>query len=229
MTTPQALGKASSLEEARREAAGCRACGLWRLGTQTVFGAGSDDARLLVVGEQPGDQEDLQGEPFVGPAGRLLGEALAEAGIDRESAYLTNAVKHFKWRPKGNRRIHDTPSWSEVKACLPWLELELALVRPEVVVLLGATAAQALLGREFRVTRQRGRVRDAPFAQPLVATVHPSSVLRAPREKRKRERAAFVTDRGVGAALRAARGGGGGPRGGGGPTTVAPSGARRPR
>jgi DNA polymerase len=197
----QLLRKATSLEEAQREAAGCRACGLWRLGTQTVFGAGPDDARLLVVGEQPGDQEDLQGVPFVGPAGRLLDEALAEAGIDRELAYLTNAVKHFKWRPKGKRRIHDTPSWSEVKACVPWLELELALVRPEVVVLLGATAGQALLGRAFRVTRERGRVLDTPLALPVVATVHPSSILRAPKENRQRERAAFVSDLRVAAEL----------------------------
>ena len=192
--------EAGSLAEARDAAAGCRACDLWRRGTQTVFGAGTEAARVLLVGEQPGDQEDLAGEPFVGPAGRLLDEALAEAGIDRAAAYVTNAVKHFKWRPKGARRIHEKPSWSEIRACAPWLELELALVRPELVVLLGATAAQSLLGKDFRVTRERGRVLPAPFAEAVVATVHPSSILRARGEDRERERAAFVADLRVAAA-----------------------------
>jgi DNA polymerase len=191
---------AGTLEEAREAARGCRACDLWRRGTQTVFGAGTQRARALLVGEQPGDQEDLAGEPFVGPAGRLLDEALAEAGIDRSSAYVTNAVKHFKWRPKGTRRIHEKPTWSEIRACAPWLELELALVKPELVVLLGATAAQSLLGKDFRVTRDRGRVLEAPFADAVVATVHPSSILRARDEDRERERAAFVADLRVAAA-----------------------------
>jgi DNA polymerase len=202
----RALAEAGSLDEARAEAAGCRACDLWRLGTQTVFGAGPGESRLVLVGEQPGDREDRAGEPFVGPAGRLLDEALAEAGIDRRLVYVTNAVKHFKWRPSGKRRIHDKPSWSQVQACQPWLELELRLVRPEVVVLLGATAAQSLLGREFRVTRERGRVLEVPFAAGAVATVHPSSVLRARDEDRARELAAFTADlRVAGEALAAVR------------------------
>ena len=157
----RALAGAGTPAEAAEAAAGCRACELWRRGTQTVFGAGPSRARLLLVGEQPGDREDLAGEPFVGPAGRLLDEALAEAGIDRGDVYLTNAVKHFKWRPAGKRRIHDTPSWTEIKACRPWLELELALVRPDVVVLLGATAAQSLARpRVPRHPRAGPRARD---------------------------------------------------------------------
>lgn len=190
----RALAGAGTLQEAAEAAAGCRACDLWRRGTQTVFGAGPSRARLLLVGEQPGDREDLAGEPFVGPAGRLLDESLAEAGIDRGDVYLTNAVKHFKWRPAGKRRIHDKPSWTEIGACRPWLELELALVRPEVVVLLGATAAQSLLGREFRVTRERGRVLRPAFAPAAVATVHPSAILRARDADRREQRAAFVAD-----------------------------------
>jgi uracil-DNA glycosylase len=189
-----ALADAATIEEARAASAGCRACDLWRLGTQTVFGEGPVGARLLFVGEQPGDREDLAGEPFVGPAGRLLDAALAAAGIDREEVYLTNAVKHFKWRPSGERRIHDKPSWSQIRACRPWLDLELRLVRPEVVVLLGATAAQSLLGKEFRVTRERGRVLAAPFAPAVVATVHPSSILRARDTEREAGLAGLVAD-----------------------------------
>jgi DNA polymerase len=191
----RALAEAGSLDEARAEAAGCRACDLWRLGTQTVFGAGPGEARLVLVGEQPGDREDRAGEPFVGPAGRLLDEALAEAGIDRGEAYLTNVVKHFKWQPRGKRRIHQKPNWSEIAACRPWLEAELAVVKPHALVCLGATAAQALLGRQVRVTRDRGKPLESPLAPLAIATVHPSSILRAPdQETRRREYASFVDD-----------------------------------
>ena len=189
-----ALAEAATIDEARAAAVGCRACELWRRGTQTVFGDGPSEARLLLVGEQPGDREDLAGEPFVGPAGRVLDAALADAGIDRDDAYLTNAVKHFKWRPSGKRRIHDKPSWSQIQACRPWLDLELQLVRPEVVVLLGATAAQSLLGRQFRVTRERGRVLEVPFARAAVATVHPSSILRARDAERESAFGGLVAD-----------------------------------
>jgi DNA polymerase len=189
-----AVAEAATIEEARTAAAGCRACDLWRLGTQTVFGEGPPEARLLLAGEQPGDREDLAGQPFVGPAGRVLDDALEEAGIERDDVYLTNAVKHFKWRPSGKRRIHDKPSWSQIQACRPWLDLELQLVRPEVVVLLGATAAQSLLGKQFRVTRERGRVLEAPFAGAVVATVHPSSILRARDAEREAAFAGLVAD-----------------------------------
>jgi DNA polymerase len=163
----------------REAAAECRACELWRTGTQTVFGEGPVPARLMLVGEQPGDREDLAGRPFVGPAGRILDEALAEAAVARDDVYLTNVVKHFKWRARGKRRIHAKPSWSEVAACRPWLDAELAAVAPTVLVLLGATAAQALLGRDFRVTRQRGEaIEGTGFASYVLATVHPSSILR---------------------------------------------------
>src|SRR5687768_1246724 len=164
-----------TLPELRRAAADCRACPLWQTGTQTVFGEGAAEARVLLVGEQPGDREDLEGRPFVGPAGRLLDEGLADAEIDRRLAYVTNAVKHFKWVGRGKRRIHQKPNAAEVAACHPWLEAELEVVRPDVLVCLGATAAQALLGRGFRVTRQRGRPLESPLAPVAVATVHPSS------------------------------------------------------
>lgn len=177
-------------EAARR----CRACDLWRTGTQTVFGAGPRSADLMFVGEQPGDVEDKRGEPFVGPAGRILDEALAAAGIDRSRVYLTNAVKHFKWKPKGKRRIHERPNRTEVIACSHWLELELRLVRPDLVVALGAVAAQALLGPAFRVTAERGKLRSSPLAPRIVATVHPSSILRAPDEQRAAEMHAFIRD-----------------------------------
>jgi DNA polymerase len=167
-----------------------------------VFGEGKKRARLMLVGEQPGDREDVAGRPFVGPAGRLLDEALAEAGIERADAYLTNAVKHFKWEPRGKRRIHQKPSSSEIAACRPWLEAELAVVAPEVLVCLGATAAQALLGRDVRVTRDRGRLLGSALAPAALATVHPSSILRAPDEAARRsERAAFVDDLRVAANL----------------------------
>jgi DNA polymerase len=161
------------------EAAGCRACDLWRNATQTVFGEGPEAAELMLVGEQPGDREDLSGRPFVGPAGRVLDEALVAAGIDRDGVYVTNVVKHFKWRPSGKRRIHDKPNRGEVVACRSWLDAELAVVRPRVLVLLGATAAQALLGTAFRVTRERGRALEGTgFAEQVLATVHPSSIVR---------------------------------------------------
>jgi DNA polymerase len=190
-----------SLSALREAARGCTACPLWRSGTQTVFGEGLKRSSLMLVGEQPGDQEDLAGRPFVGPAGRLLHEALGEAGIDRSYVYLTNVVKHFKWEPKGRRRIHQKPNWREIAACRPWVEAELAVVAPRVLVCLGATAAQALLGRDVRVTRDRGRPLNSTLAPVAFATVHPSSVLRAPdRETRQHEQALFVDDLRVAAA-----------------------------
>jgi uracil-DNA glycosylase len=184
-----------SLTALREASRGCRACPLWRTGTQTVFGEGLKRAKLMLVGEQPGDKEDLAGLPFVGPAGRLLDEALAEAGIDRADAYVTNVVKHFKWQARGKRRIHQKPNWSEIAACRPWLDAELTVVAPRALVCLGATAAQALLGRQLRVTRDRGKPLETPLAPVAVATVHPSSILRAPdRETREREYAQFVAD-----------------------------------
>jgi DNA polymerase len=183
-----------TLPKLRAAASGCRACPLWETGTQTVFGEGASTAEVMFVGEQPGDQEDRQGRPFVGPAGRLLDEALEEAGIDRTLAYVTNAVKHFKWTARGKRRIHAKPNWGEIAACRPWLEAELAVVRPRVLVCLGSTAAQALLGRQFRVTRERGTLVETPLAPFATATVHPSSILRADDATREAERAAFVDD-----------------------------------
>ena len=168
----------ADLEELKAAAAGCTACPLHERGTQTVFGEGRRGSRVMLVGEQPGDQEDLQGRPFVGPAGQLLDWALEKAGIDRQAAYVTNVVKHFKWVPRGKRRIHSKPSSMEIKACVPWLEAELEAVQPEVVVLLGATAAQALLGASFRVTRERGTFLRSNLAPHVMATVHPSSLLR---------------------------------------------------
>ena len=184
-----------TLAALRKAAAGCRGCELWRRGTQTVFGEGAAQARVMLVGEQPGDKEDLAGRPFVGPAGRLLDEALEEAGIDRDEAYVTNAVKHFKWEPRGPRRIHAKPNAREIAACRPWLDAELAAVQPEILVLLGATAAQALLGRSFRVTQSRGQLLETELGVPTLATIHPSAILRQrEREDRARERAALVAD-----------------------------------
>lgn len=178
----------------KRAASDCHACHLWKTGTQTVFGEGRRTARLLFVGEQPSNDEDLSGRPFVGPAGRLLDQALAEAGIDRDQAYVTNVVKHFKWELRGKRRIHKKPNSEEIGACLPWLRAEIAVVKPVMIVCLGATAAQALLGREFKVTRQRGRLIASDFAPKVMATVHPSSILRAPPETRRNELRGFVND-----------------------------------
>ncbi len=184
-----------TLQSARDSAKGCRACDLWKRGTQTVFGEGSPHARVIFVGEQPGDKEDLQGKPFVGPAGALLDKALDEAGIDRKETYVTNAVKHFKWEPRGKRRIHKKPNSLEIAACRAWLDVEIELVKPEVIVCLGATAAQALLGRAFRVTKQRGQLLPFDAAPHVLATVHPSSILRAPDdETRHREFLLFVED-----------------------------------
>jgi uracil-DNA glycosylase len=184
-----------TLPKLRQAAARCRACDLWERGTQTVFGEGSPRARVMFVGEQPGDREDLEGRPFVGPAGRILDSSLEKAGIDRSQVYVTNVVKHFKWEPRGKRRIHQKPNSVEISACRPWLEAELAIVRPDVLVCLGATAAQALLGRSFKVSRQRGQFVVSPLAPRVLATVHPSSLLRAPdAEARRRETDRFVQD-----------------------------------
>ena len=170
---------AETLGELREAARGCRACDLWRSGTQTVFGEGRERSEVMMVGEQPGDREDVEGRPFVGPAGRVLDQALERAGIDRDLVYVTNVVKHFKWRPRGKRRIHQKPNLEEIRACRPWLDAELAAVRPRVLVCLGSVAAQALLGRDFRVTRRRGAFVDSQLAERVLATVHPSSILRA--------------------------------------------------
>jgi uracil-DNA glycosylase len=181
-----------SLQEAAR---GCRGCPLWERGTQTVFGEGQQGAALMVVGEQPGNEEDLSGLPFVGPAGRLLDAALQAAGIDRHRAYVTNAVKHFKWEPRGKKRIHQKPNAGEVRACSPWLHAEIATVRPRAILCMGTTAAQALLGRGFKVTAHRGEVVPTTLAPLAMATVHPSSILRAPdAETRRTEMARFVED-----------------------------------
>jgi uracil-DNA glycosylase len=184
-----------SLPQLRDAVQGCRGCELYRNATQAVFGEGARHAEVMLVGEQPGDKEDLAGHPFVGPAGRLLDQALEEAGIDRAQTYVTNAVKHFKWQARGKRRIHQKPSWSESSACRPWLEAEIAVVEPRVLVCLGATAAQSLLGPDFRVTRHRGELIDSPLAEHVTATVHPSSILRQQDEESRRgELAAFVDD-----------------------------------
>jgi uracil-DNA glycosylase family protein len=179
----------------KEAAAGCRACRLWRDATQTVFGEGVGTAQVMLVGEQPGDREDLSGRPFVGPAGRLLDQALEEAGIDRRAVYVTNVVKHFKFTRRGKRRIHKRPAADEIAACHPWLEAELGVVRPKILVCLGATAAQALLGRTFRVTQQRGRFVESELAPRVTATIHPSAILRAPDDASRRdEMDAFVRD-----------------------------------
>jgi DNA polymerase len=182
-----------SLPKLREAAAACTACDLYKTGTQTVFGEGARSAETMFVGEQPGDQEDKAGKPFVGPAGRLLDQALVDAGIDRTQVYVTNVVKHFKWVARGKRRIHQKPSWAEAAACRPWLDAELAVVEPRVLVCLGATAAQALLGRQFRVTQQRGQPVESDLAEHVLATIHPSAILRDP-ESREQEYAAFVDD-----------------------------------
>ena len=184
-----------TLDQLRNEAAGCRACDLWENATQTVFGEGAEHARLMLVGEQPGDQEDLQGKPFVGPAGKLLERALDEAGIDRRKVYLTNAVKHFRWTRRGKRRLHEKPNAGQIRACRPWLEAEIESVRPRLVVLLGATAAQSVMGPAFRVSRQRGEVLSSHFGVPVLATVHPSSILRSTdAESREAAMSSFVAD-----------------------------------
>jgi len=184
-----------TLEGLRQEAKDCKACDLWRTGTQTVFGAGATRSKIMFVGEQPGNQEDWEGKPFVGPAGKLLDSALEEAGIDRSKTYVTNAVKHFKWERRGKRRIHKKPNAVETAACRPWLDAEIAALKPQVIVCLGATAAQALLGRGFRVTQQRGELMKSFLAPFILATVHPSSILRAPDdETRQSEMQRFIED-----------------------------------
>jgi uracil-DNA glycosylase len=184
-----------TLAKLKEAARGCRACPLWKLGTQTVFGEGSPHAKVIFVGEQPGNDEDLAGKPFVGPAGKLLDKALMEAGIDRRDVYVTNAVKHFKWEPKGKRRIHKKPNAREIAACRPWLDAEIDLLKPQVIVCLGATAAQALIGKDFKVSQRRGEFVASPLAPKVVATVHPSSILRAPNEESRRaDYARFVAD-----------------------------------
>lgn len=194
---PELVARKATLAEVWRAAANCKACDLWRNATQTVFGEGLPTATIMLVGEQPGDQEDRIGRPFVGPAGRLLDQALREAGIDRSQVYVTNVVKHFKWAPaeRGKRRIHKKPRYSEIQACRPWLDAELTRVRPQVLVCLGATAAQALLGKDFRVSRERGNFVESALAPYTIATVHPSSILRAQDdESRHSQRKEFVED-----------------------------------
>jgi uracil-DNA glycosylase family protein len=193
----------ASLAEVREASRHCTACHLYKRATQTVFGEGPKDAPMMLVGEQPGDYEDVAGKPFVGPAGQIMDRALKEAGIDRSQVYVTNAVKHFKWEPRGKRRIHQKPNSREIAACRPWLEAELRLVKPKLLVCLGATAAQAIFGPSFRVTRERGKVLSSKFAPRVLATVHPSSLLRQPdEESRQREYKRFVSD--LRAALKAA-------------------------
>jgi DNA polymerase len=182
------------LDALRSAAAGCQACHLWERATQTVFGEGEEVAELVLVGEQPGDKEDLEGAPFVGPAGRVLDAALEAAGIDRRLAYVTNVVKHFKWEPRGKVRLHKTPNAAEIHACRPWLEAELRTLRPSVLVCLGATAAKALLGASFKVSEERGRLVDSDLAPSVLATVHPSSILRSDGPEREAAMAAFVAD-----------------------------------
>jgi uracil-DNA glycosylase len=196
-TAAELIPANSTLNGLKIAARNCQACDLWKLGTQTVFGDGLPGARLMLVGEQPGDQEDRTGRPFVGPAGRVLDSALAEAGIDRANVYVTNVVKHFKWSPaeRGKRRIHKKPSYSEIQACRPWLDAELEIVKPEVLVCLGASAAQSLLGRDFRVSQQRGQLVESRLAPYVIATVHPSSILRAQDEdSRHLQMQAFIDD-----------------------------------
>jgi uracil-DNA glycosylase family protein len=183
-----------NLTTLREAVQACRGCDLYKNATQAVFGEGQKASTVMFVGEQPGDQEDRTGRPFVGPAGRLLDEALAEAEIARANTYVTNAVKHFKWQARGKRRIHQKPNWTEMTACRPWLEAELAVVKPRVLVLLGATAAQTLLGRQFRVTQFRGRLVESDLAEAVTATIHPSAILRGEPERRQEEFAAFVDD-----------------------------------
>ena len=193
--TPITLPERKTLRTLQTAARNCRACPLWRRATQTVFGQGSATAEVMLVGEQPGNDEDLDGRPFVGPAGRLLSKALEEAGIGRESTYVTNVVKHFKWEPRGKRRIHAKPNAGEIGACRPWLESEIGVLHPRIIVCLGATAAKALIGPSFKVSTQRGTFVDSPLAPLVTATVHPSSILREPDSTARREAMkAFVRD-----------------------------------
>ena len=184
-----------TLTKLRNVAAECTACDLWKLGTQTVFGEGKPSSLIMFVGEQPGDKEDLSGRPFVGPAGALLDNALEEAGIDRAKVYVTNVVKHFKWEPRGKRRIHKKPNAAEITACRPWLESEIGVIKPKAIICLGSTAAQAVISPKFRVSVQRAQFVESPLAEYVTATVHPSSILRAPSDEARRvERERFVED-----------------------------------
>lgn len=184
-----------TINKLRAAAAECKACDLWKSGTQTVFGEGKQSSLIMFIGEQPGDKEDLAGRPFVGPAGALLDKALEEAGIDRSRVYVTNVVKHFKWGPRGKRRIHKKPNAVEITACRPWLETEIGVIKPRAIICLGSTAAQAVIGPKFRVSIQRGQFVKSDLAEYVTATVHPSSILRAPGdEARRTERARFVED-----------------------------------
>lgn len=184
-----------SIPALQKAAHSCQGCSLYQRATQVVFGAGSPTAKLMLVGEAPGDEEDLQGQPFVGPAGKLLAEAMQAAGVERQDVYLTNAVKHFKWEPRGKRRLHGKPSSREISACRPWLEAEIGLIKPETIVCLGATAAQTLLGKSFRITKQRGEFLRSSWAKAVVATFHPSAILRAPdRDERHRMRELLTDD-----------------------------------
>jgi len=195
LSVAQPPAAAKNVGQLKAAAAVCRACELWEPATQTVFGDGDVHARMMLVGEQPGDQEDLQGRPFVGPAGRLLDRALGDAGIDRRRVYVTNAVKHFRFTRRGKRRLHEKPNAGQLRACRPWLEAEIEVVRPRVLVLLGATAAQSVMGPAFRVSKQRGEVLESPFGIPVVATVHPSSILRAvDDESREAAMSSFIAD-----------------------------------
>jgi uracil-DNA glycosylase family protein len=194
-TVPDLIPDRPTLTNVRDAARDCQACDLYKRGTQTVFGEGAKKAQLMFVGEQPGDQEDLAGHPFVGPAGRILDKALAAVGIDRSTVYVTNVVKHFKWEPRGKRRIHKKPNAGEISACRPWLDTEIQLVKPRAIVCLGATAAQALLGKQFRVTTHRGTFIASSLAPLVMATVHPSSLLRAPDDETRRlETEKFIDD-----------------------------------
>jgi len=185
----------TSIPQLREEAADCKRCDLWKTGTQTVFGEGKQTSTVMFIGEQPGDKEDLSGQPFVGPAGGLLDKALAEAGIDRTKVYVTNVVKHFKWEPRGKRRIHKKPNAEEIQACRPWLDAEIRVINPRAIVCLGATAAQAVIGPKFRVSIQRAQFVKSDLAEYVTATVHPSSILRAPTDDaRHAEMARFVAD-----------------------------------
>jgi DNA polymerase len=189
------LPEQPTLDRLRNAAAECKGCDLWRSATQTVFGEGSEHAKLMLVGEQPGDREDMEGKPFVGPAGRVLDDALERASIPRARVYITNVVKHFRFIRRGKRRLHEKPNSQQVRACRPWLAAEAKVVQPRLIVLLGATAAQALLGSSFLVTKQRGKVVDTPLGVPGLATVHPSSILRAPDDDaREQAMDAFVED-----------------------------------
>ncbi|HEY2905314.1 MAG TPA: UdgX family uracil-DNA binding protein [Vicinamibacterales bacterium] len=194
-SVPDHIPERPTLASVRAASKDCQACDLYKRGTQTVFGEGARHATLMFVGEQPGDQEDLAGHPFVGPAGKLLDRALVDAGIDRSEVYVTNVVKHFKWEPRGKRRIHKKPNAGEIAACRPWLDTEIALVKPRAIVCLGATAAQALLGKSFKVTAHRGEFISSALAPVVLATVHPSSLLRAPDEETRRlETKRFIDD-----------------------------------